>query len=519
MATNLAQVAAGSMRSGESSQGTLPSQRWLTAAFQPVDAASSVLFRIGFGLIMAWWAVDYLWSGRVRELYIEPRFHFTYYPFDFVRPWPGAGMIWHFLGLLLLAVAIAAGWFYRWATILFAAGFTYFFLLECTNYQNHYYLIALCSWCLACLPLHRLWSLDVLDRRVGWSPTVPAWCLWLLRFHIGVPYFFGGIAKLHPDWLAGEPMRTHLLLRSSLPVIGPSLQQEAVVQVFVWGGLLFDLLIVPMLLWRPTRWLGYGLSLIFHGLNALLFQIHIFPWFMMFATTLFFEPDWPRRIVGRQAAALPRVVPTEGLSWSWRKRAGLTLVSAYVLFHLVWPFRHWVYPGDAAWTEQGHLFAWRMMLRAKVSAVRYYITDTATGFTWNPSLRPYLCREQVEKFGRDPEMVLQLAHFLADEYQRETGRTAEVRALVLTSLNGRKPQPLIDPQVDLTQIPRGRSHRPWVYPLKEPLRQPVWSVPLLEWEQHVELPALPVVTAWSRSAGTVTSAADVAGNQSVSSIP
>src|SRR6188474_409633 len=106
--------------------------RLLGRLLAPVDIASLCFFRIGFGSIMAWWAWDYLTSGRVRFLYIEPQFHFTYYLFDWVRPWPGAGMYVHFLALTLLAIAIGFGFFYRIATILFALGFSYVFLLDAT---------------------------------------------------------------------------------------------------------------------------------------------------------------------------------------------------------------------------------------------------------------------------------------------------------------------------------------------------------------------------------------------------
>jgi hypothetical protein len=96
----------------------------------------------------------------------------------------------------------------------------------------------------------------------------------------------------------------------------------------------------------------------------------------------------------------------------------------------------------------------------------------------------------VERFGRDPEMILHLAHLLAAEYRRETGRDVEVRALVLTSLNGRKPELLIDPNVDLAKEPRGFHARPWIMPQTEPLRDIAWSVPMLKWEQYVEIPPL-----------------------------
>ncbi len=470
------------------------SSAWLTAALRPIDAASLAVFRIGFGLLMAWWATDYLLTGRVRDLYVVPTFHFTYEPFAFVRPWPGVGMMWHFAGLALLGLAIAAGLWYRLASTLFAVGFLYVFLVERTNYQNHYYLICLISGCLPLLPLNRLWAMDAADGRVVASETVPAWCLWVARAHLAVPYFYGGIAKLHPDWFAGEPMRAHLALSTWVPVVGPYLTQEWLVQGFIWGGLLFDLLIVPLLLWRPTRWAAYGLCAVFHLTNAVLFHIHVFPWFMLFATLLFFEPDWPRRLLRQSPITIPVGQTATWTSLSTLQRWTVVGAMLYGGFHLVWPLRHYAYPGDAAWTEQGHWFAWRMMLRAKTSAVRYYMTDAATGVTWVPDLRPYLSGDQVGKFGRSPEMILQLAQHLAGEYRRETGREAEVRALVLTSLNGRKPQLLIDPQVDLAREPRGFQPRPWIMPLTEPLRTPAWSEPLTEWERLVELPPLPVVT-------------------------
>src|SRR5262245_45298530 len=70
----------------------------------PVDIASLVFFRVGFGALAAYWAWDYLTSGRVQYYYVQPRFHFTYYLFDWVRPWHGAGMYAHFVGLAILGL-------------------------------------------------------------------------------------------------------------------------------------------------------------------------------------------------------------------------------------------------------------------------------------------------------------------------------------------------------------------------------------------------------------------------------
>jgi hypothetical protein len=133
-----------------------------------------------------------------------------------------------------------------------------------------------------------------------------------------------------------------------------------------------------------------------------------------------------------------------------------------------------------------------------MAGVRYYVTDTKTGKTGVADLRPFINSEQAGRFPRDPEMILQFAHFLSGEYRRETGRDAEVRALVLMSLNGRKPQLFLDPTVDLSKEPPGFHHRNWIMPQTEPLRMTPWSVPLVEWERHLDLPPLPGQAARSR---------------------
>ena len=82
-----------------------------------------LLAAAGLFTVLAWWCFDELSTGRVHALYVVLRFHFTYWLFDFVRPWPGAGMYVHFVALFVLALCIAFGFFYRAASQLFAIGF------------------------------------------------------------------------------------------------------------------------------------------------------------------------------------------------------------------------------------------------------------------------------------------------------------------------------------------------------------------------------------------------------------
>ena len=458
-----------------------------------VDNASVTLFRIGFGAMFSWWAWDYLASGRVQSLYIEPHFHFSYQYFEWVHPLPANGLIIVFLAIVLLGMLVCAGAFYRCSSLLLALVFTYVFLLEKTNYQNHYYLMMLIAWWLPWLPLAQNVSYDASRNRSVVSSTTPAWVIWILRFLIALPYVFGGLAKLHGDWLAGEPMRQILASQSQLPLVGQWLSNEIMVSLFVWGGLLFDLGIVPLLLMRRTRAMAYLICVAFHVANSVLFNIHVFPWFMIFATTLFFEPDWPRRILGGKPLVLKQMDILRWNDLSNYRKFGLGIALFYCFSQCLWPFRHYLDEGDASWTERGHLFSWRMMLRGKTAGVRYFVTDEVSHETYNPSLRGVINVDQANRFGRDPEMILQFAHYLAKEHKTRTGRYPRVQALVLTSLNGRKPQVFIDPEVDLASEPKYSLHRRWILPLKEPLRETPWKVPLNEWEKHVEMPSLPVV--------------------------
>ena len=99
--------------------------------------------------------------------------------------------------------------------------------------------------------------------------------------------------------------------RARIPVIGPLLQSEAAVYLICYGGLGFDLLVIPALLWQRTRAIAFAASVFFHLSNAVLFGLGVFPWMALGATTLFFAPDWPRRFLAMipGAARLPLSVP------------------------------------------------------------------------------------------------------------------------------------------------------------------------------------------------------------------
>lgn len=459
-----------------------------------MDVASLAVFRIGFGLIMLWEAWRYWSHDWIESYYVQPEFFFKYYGFGWVQPWDGNGMYIHFAVLGLLAFLISIGLFYRFATILFSLAFSYVFLLDQTRYLNHFYLVILVAILMCALPANRALSVDALLRPSLRSSTVSAWAIWSLRLQFEILYLFAGIVKINADWLRLQPLSMWFPERSDLPWIGPFLSESWVVAIAAYGVILLHIVGAPLLLWRRTRPWVFSIYVIFHTLNHFLFRIGIFPWLTLFATLIFFEPDWPRRLkeavlravekpnkVGNSSAveaelALKSVYgPARSVTGQVGQGAIIGMLALWLVFQLLIPLRHLLYPGNVSWTEEGHRFAWQMKLRSKNGEARFIVEDPRTNETWEVAPTIYLTQKQVRKMTCRPDMILQFAHHLAEIWEKENGVTnVEVRASISCSLNGRPKVLLIDPDRDLSKIKRDLSHADWVLPLKEPLPPATW---------------------------------------------
>ncbi len=441
---------------------------WWSRLFAPTAIAPLVYFRIAFGLIMVWEVWRYFNYGWVHRYYIVPAYHFTYPGFGWVQPWPGEGMVIHFLGLAVLGLMIAAGLFYRLSAALFFLGFTYVFLLDQTQYLNHFYLVSLLSLLLIFVPANRYLAIDSRVRRNIRSSTVPAWTVWLLRFQVGVPYFFGGIAKINPDWLRGSPMFFWLADRADFPVIGQWFSERWMAYIFSYGGLFFDLLVVPLLLWRRTRTPALIVMTLFHLTNYRLFNIGIFPWMMMAVTWILFAPDWLTRTRLWRLGSVSAVDdPAPTVSHRWQRLISMMLVG-YVAFQVLFPLRHFLYPSYVSWSEEGHNYAWHMKLRGKAGDITFYAVDHATRAREAIDLHDYLNDRQIDKMATRPDMILQFAHDvyadLAVDGRTNFGIYVDSRA----ALNDHVWQLFIDPAVNLARQPRDIWHKSWIIPFTAP---------------------------------------------------
>ena len=150
------------------------------------------------------------WSGH--------EFYFTFWPFDFVKPWPVEFMYVHLAIMGILAIFMTIGFLYRFSAFTFCLMITYLFLLEKAKYLNHIYLVCLLCFLMAIVPAHRCWSVDAWLRPSLRSRIVPNWSLWLLRSQIALPMFFAGLAKLNVDWLTrAQPFNRWIEKGLSIP--------------------------------------------------------------------------------------------------------------------------------------------------------------------------------------------------------------------------------------------------------------------------------------------------------------
>ncbi len=428
-------------------------------ASAPVDIASLAAFRVLFGLLMFVSVARFAWNGWIEVQYVAPKFFFKYWGFSWV---PVPKVPWLHLEFALLgglALCVAAGLLYRLAIALFLLGFLHVQLMDVTNYLNHYYLVVLLLGLLAVLPAGAAFSIDAWRKPETARNSVPAWMLWLVRFQVGIVYLFAAVAKMGPDWLVhGQPLGLWLKSRTDLPLLGALFAQPWAPLAMSWAGFLFDLTVVGWLLWPRTRPWIYAVILAFHAMTHALFDIGMFPFIMPVATTIFFAPDWPRRLLGRWMPTRMTMEPAVQIR-AWAPRLALV----WCALHLVMPLRTFAYGTDVLWAEEGMRFSWRVMVREKSGAVTYHVKSHMTGREWQVSPSRYLTPRQAREMSTQPDLIWQLAQRIAGDFEATHGPVS-VTAETWVSLNGRAPAPLIDPSVDLTQVDDGLGPKPWILP-------------------------------------------------------
>ena len=439
--------------------------------YRTTSAAPLAVFRLAFGLMLLGSIIRFWSKGWINDLYIQPRFYFSFYGFEFIKPLgPYTYGLFAVCGLSALLVAL--GLYYRAAIVTLFLSFTYIELIDKSTYLNHYYFTSMVCLLLIFLPAHAHFSVDAYRRRDLLADRIPVWCIDSLKLFVALLYVFAGLAKLNSDWLGQAlPLRIWLPAHNDMPLVGFFFNYAWVSYAFSWFGCLYDLTI-PFLLWnRRTRLWAYAAVVVFHGLTAILFPIGMFPYIMMVTALIFFSASVHQSIIRRISAglALPASFLHSNQTYVFRPVAKKIVLGAFVLFfiiQLLFPLRYLLYPGELFWTEQGYRFSWRVMLMEKAGYAQFTVNDD-TGKQIIVNNTAFLTPLQEKMMATQPDVLLQYAHLLRDYYAQHGFHNPNVYVDSYVALNGRLGKPLVDSAINLARERDSFTPKSWITPLDD----------------------------------------------------
>ncbi|MDX2195758.1 MAG: HTTM domain-containing protein [Cytophagales bacterium] len=443
--------------------------KWYGFVHKQIPIYPLITFRILFGLVTLISTLRFLLLGWVEEQYITPILHFTYYGLDWAKPLPGMLMYIPFTIMLLCSVNIILGAFYKISAFIFFISFTYVELIDVTYYLNHYYFVSIISFWMIFVPAHRYLSIDSVCNRKIIITYTSAWTINILKFHLCIVYFFAGIAKINTDWLLNAmPLSIWLPAKNYMPVIGFTFDYKITAYLFSWVGMLFDIFISYLLIYRHTTVWAWVVLCMFHIITGYLFQIGVFPLVMSACTLIFFDNNIHKNVINTlgkicnyHAPALTKYyAPTMG----HHHKLFAYLIGIYVIFQLLLPMRYLLYPGNIFWTEEGYRFAWRVMLMEKAGTVAFYVTDSQTGKRGEVVNSDFLNAHQEKQMAFQPDMILQFAHYLHKYYRAKGVNDPLVNCHAYVTLNGRPSRLYIDTTINLAKKQDSWQPKSWILP-------------------------------------------------------
>ena len=429
------------------------------------------IYRIGFGILVMITILRFWYNGWIDSLYIVPDFHFSYYGFSWVKPM-GIYTYLIFYICFFSALFVMLGYKYKYAIVTLFLSFTYIELMDKTTYLNHYYLVSSISFLMIFLPCNSYFSIDSKSKN-----KIPKWTIDSLKLLIVLVYLYAGLAKINSDWLINaQPLKIWLKTKYSIPLIGESLlQKEFSYYLFSWGGMLYDISIPFLLLFKRTRVFAFIMVIIFHILTRILFPpIGMFPYIMIFSCIIFFNSSFHKKIIEffksfskEKNNILEDYKSIKGLN---KNKISLFFISGFFIFQILVPLRSAFYTGELFWNEQGYRFSWRVMLIEKTGYTTFKIVDKSNGKFIKVNNRDYLTMFQEKQMSFQPDMILEYAHYLGDIYKNKGFKDVSVYAESYVTLNGRPSQQFVDPKIDLYKQKRSFKHIKWIIPFTDEIK-------------------------------------------------
>ena len=409
-------------------------------------------------------------SNWIERLYVEPRFFFKYYGFEWVQSLDEKRNIFSICYNGGECVFCHDGLFVS----IFGNDFLFDFYLFGINRCDKLFEPLLLSGftgifddIFACPSrfLHRRIFIFLRLKKI--SSFLPG-TIYIIIFQLTVVYTFAGIAKLQSDWLLrAMPLAIWLPERAGTPVLGYFFEKEWVAYAFCWFGAFYDLTIAWFLMFRKTRIWAYVAVVIFHVFTKLLFNIGLFPIIMIFCTLIFFSADFHQKLLGYigyrgENPKVGRFQSVRPLNVQGFKLIRPFLI-IYIFVQIALPLHHYLYKGRVLWTEEGYRLSWRVMVIEKNGQAIFKIEDSATNRKSEIINSDYLTEFQEKQMSIQPDFIVQYAQFLKKEYEdKHDFKNPIITADVHVALNGRTSKRLIDANVNLAEEQFNLKSRDWI---------------------------------------------------------
>ncbi len=437
------------------------------------QASTLAFFRLAFGLMMVFSLIRFASYNWIEEFYITPKFHFKYYGFSWVKT---LGIYTYLLFAIsgIAAFFVAIGYKYKIAIITFFLSFTYIELIDKTTYLNHYYFVSVISFVMIFLPANCFFSVDAFKNQKIAFQKIPSWNIDIIKFLLAIVYFYAGLAKLNSDWLfSAMPLKIWLPNNSDLPIIGSLLNENWVHYAFSWTGMVYDLSIVFLLLYKRTRIFAFFLVVVFHILTRILFPIGVFPYIMIISTLIFFDADFHSKVLSFISKIFKinfNVFNNERLfveSKSMFYKTKIVAITLFLVFQILFPFRYFIYKNELFWTEEGFRFSWRVMIMEKAGYTQFIAKDKISKKEIRINNGKFLTILQEKQMSFQPDFILEYAHFLKDYYQNIGMKNPEIYVESYVALNGRLSQKYINQKINLANEYESFQPKTWILPFND----------------------------------------------------
>lgn len=429
--------------------------KWL---FKHIDNSSLIVFRVCFGALIFLESVGAIFTGWLKRTLIEPQFTFNFIGFDWLQPLPGQWMYVYYAVMGLIGLFVMLGYKYRWSMLSFTIMWAATYFMQKSSYNNHYYFLMILSVVMVVMPANRYASIDAKQDLSIRSNSMPNWCRLFFFIQLLILYTYASIAKIYPDWIDLSVPELLMKSKQNYAIVGELLQQRWLHYCIAIGGILFDGLIIPLLLWKPTRRFAFFVSIIFHLFNSFIFQVGIFPYLSLSFAVFFFEP----KVIQKLFLKRKTLYSDEEVKIPNYATAFKLIFIIYFVVQIALPLRHHFIEGDVLWTEEGHRLSWRMMLRSKSGKTSFRVVDKKTHAVTNVNLSNYLSKKQIRSVSAKPDVMWQFAQRLKRIYA-EKGIDIEVYVSAFVSVNGKPSKQLIDPKVDLANVKWNHfKHHDWI---------------------------------------------------------